>query len=175
VGGPPALYVADKAGTAFAEGTHSITSSLAGIILPPAPVIVYAVDVSLERVLDLTNDVILNALGTTRTELQSPWASRVVSGLNVQTHILAEVAYKSHRFQGILFDSKENPGGFNLVIWSNKVRTPAFVEVFDPPDHLQRAYPRRSEDFAITDSIMTKAHSSSAMLTYPRHQISPSE
>jgi len=71
-GGPPALYVADKAVTAFAEGTHAITSSLAGTIVPPAPVVVYAVDVSLEHVLLLTDNDILNALGTTISELQGP-------------------------------------------------------------------------------------------------------
>jgi len=96
-GGPPALYVADKAATAFAEGTHAITSSLTGTIVPPAPVVVYAVDVNLNHVLELTDNDVLKALGTTRAELQGPWADQVDAGADVPTHTLAEAVYNTDR------------------------------------------------------------------------------
>jgi len=142
VGGPPALYVADQPYTAFAEGTHSITSSLAGLIEPPDPQVVFAIYVKLERMLDLTDDTILKALDTDRAELQGPWADQVLTGIRVPTHDIAAVAYASHRFQGIRFDSKENPGGKNLIIWTNKVRTPSYVEVYDSSKKLAARIPK---------------------------------
>jgi RES domain-containing protein len=143
MGGPPALYVADKANTAFAEGTHSITSSLAGTIAPPAPVVIYAVKVNLEHILDLTDNAVLNALDTTVAELQGSWENQVAAGVCVPTHLLAETAYKTHRFQGMLFNSKESPRGINLIIWTNKVRTPSSVEVYDPTGKLAARIPKK--------------------------------
>lgn len=144
IGGPPSLYVSDKAYTAFAEGTHSITSSLAVNIAPSAPMIVYAIQVTLKHVLDLTDKNVLNALDTTVEELQGPWADQVLNGVDVPTHLLAEAVHKTHRFQGMLFNSKEHLEGINLVIWTNKVRSPSYVEVYDPTGRLAARIPKTS-------------------------------
>lgn len=145
IGGPPALYVSNKPYTAFAEGTHSITSSLSQTIVPPAPVIVYAIQVNLKHILDLTDKNVLNALGTTIEELQGPWADQVVNGVDVPTHLLAGTVHKTHRFQGMLFNSKEHPEGINLIIWTNKVRSPSYVEVYDPTGKLAARIPKTQQ------------------------------
>ena len=146
-GGPPALYVADKVYTSFAEVTHAITSSVRQFdSTPPAPLVVFAVSVHLEYILDLTDKSTLEALETTVAELQGPWADQMTSGIDVPTHLLAIATYKTNRFQGIKYHSKEHPGGVDLIIWTDKLKAPSFIEVFDPtkqlaariPEHLKK-------------------------------------
>jgi RES domain-containing protein len=141
LGGPPALYVADKAYTAFAEGTHAITSSLTGLIAPAEPQVLFAIDVRLEHVLDLTEEKILIALGTSRGELQGPWEDQREAGLDVPTHDLAEAAYQSGRFHSMKFDSLQNPGNKNLIIWTERIEEPYYVEVYDPSKKLAARIP----------------------------------
>ena len=145
VGGPPALYVADKAYTSFAEVTHAITSSVRQFNSPPQPpLVVFAVSVHLEHILDLTDNSILKALGTTIAELQGPWADQMASGIDVPTHLLATAVYKTNRFQGIKYHSKEHPGGVDLIIWTDKLKAPSFIEVFDPTKKLAARIPEQT-------------------------------
>src|SRR5439155_11081298 len=111
--GPPALYVAKNQGTALVESTHGITSGLhgRGLIKPSAPIVIYAIKAQLDRVLDLTDESVVEALGTSAAELKGPWAQQMKNGDPVPTHILAEAAYASHRFQGIKYRSVEDPEG----------------------------------------------------------------
>ncbi len=149
IGGPPALYVADKAYTSFAEVTHAITSSVKQFdSTPPGPLVVFAVSVHLEHILDLTDNSTLKALGTTVAELQEPWADQMASGFAVPTHLLAIAAYKTNRFQGIKYHSKEHPGGIDLIIWTDKLKASSFIEVFDPTKKLAARIPEQQKKSA---------------------------
>ncbi len=140
-GGPPALYLADEAYTALAEGTHAISSTLAGLIVPPEPQVVFAMDVSIEHVLDLTDAKILFALGTSLNEIRGPWQDQLVSGLAVPTHNLAEAVYESGRFHGMKFDSLQHTGGENLIVWTEKIEDPFYIAVYDPSKKLAARLP----------------------------------
>lgn len=144
-GGPPALYVAENQGTALVEHTHAITSGLraAGLLLPAPPVVLYGIEVRLVHILDLTNRTVLEALDTDEAELKGPWAQQLKNGDLVPTHILASAAYDSHRFQAIRYPSAEVIDGVNLVVWTRKVRTPCYLEVYDPTGRLAARIPRR--------------------------------
>ena len=142
ISGPPTLYVSDKAYTSFSEATHAITSSVKKFdSAPPGPMVVFAVSVHIEHILDLTDNFTLDALGTTVAELQDPWADQMNNNIDVPTHLLAIAAYKTNRFQGIKYYAKEHPGGINLIIWTDKIKAPSFVEVFDPARKLAARIP----------------------------------
>ena len=138
------IYVAEHQYTALAEVDHSITSSLrkSGRITPSPPLTIYAIHVKLNRVLDLADKAVVDALGTNFAELKEAWAQQMKNGDPVPTHILAEAVYDSHRYQAIRFLSVEHKGGINLVVWTRKIRKPCFVEVYDPSSRLAARIPK---------------------------------
>lgn len=140
VGGPPALYLANGAQTAYAESTQSVVSSIAEIMVPP-PMVVYAITVNLEHALDLNNPENLEQLGTSLAEIQGNWRGQMNSGLEVPTHILADAVFTSNRFQGMLYPSVAWTGGTDLIIWTDRVTDPSFIEVHDPSGDLARRLP----------------------------------
>jgi hypothetical protein len=54
----------------------------------------------------------------------------------VPTHILARATYKTSRFEGIKFWSHEQPGTANLLIWTDSVKSPSYIEVVDDSNTL---------------------------------------
>lgn len=96
----------------------------------------------IERVLDLTDKAVVKALGTTVAELKAPWAQQLKNGNLVPTHVLADAAYGSNRYQAIRYLSAEHKAGINLVIWTRKIRKPSYVEVYDPSGRLAARVPK---------------------------------
>jgi RES domain-containing protein len=145
-GGPPCLYVSAKPLTTLCE-VAGIASALldAGAIIQQ-PLTLYAIRVQLKHVLDLTDNSVVEALGTTFAELDAPWEEQIRNSKPVPTHVLAIAAHNSGRFQGIRFFSHEYPGTVNLAIWTNTVKRPSFIEVIDASGELSDRLPKPRQE-----------------------------
>ena len=95
------------------------------------PLITYAIKVKLKRVLDLTDQSVIKALGTTFDELDGSWKEQIKNKKPVPTHILARTAYRTNRFEGVKFKSHEQSGVANLLIWTDNIKSPSYIEVVD--------------------------------------------
>jgi RES domain-containing protein len=144
LGGPPALYVAAAPQTTLYEGNSLAATLFEGASARPSipATVTISVRVRLEHVLDLTDKGVRRKLGLTSAELFCPWKELMLKGLEVPTHVLAEVTYEVPRLQGILFPSHQDTGGTNLIIWPRKVRSPYFVEVEDSSGMLWQRIPK---------------------------------
>ena len=69
----------------------------AGVIIQQ-PLTLYAIKVHLRHVLDLTDKAVVDALGTTFTELDGAWEEHMINGKPVPTHVLAVAAHDSGQF-----------------------------------------------------------------------------
>jgi len=132
VGGPRALYVSEYHATSYIEATGMFTS-VAAIAQQHAPSeVTLQFRVRLDALLDITVDATQKALNTTDTELKRSWEWQMAMGQPVPTQILGDVAFSSGRFQAIRFPSARITGEINLVIWTERVVAPSFVECTDP-------------------------------------------
>lgn len=132
VGGPRALYVSEHHGTSYVEATGMFTS-VAAIAQQPAPAeVTLQFRVRLEAVLDITVDANQKLLNTNDIELKRSWEWQMAMGQPVPTQILGDVAFNSGKFQAIRFPSARLTGDINLVIWTDRVVSPSFMECTDP-------------------------------------------
>lgn len=116
--GVQALYTSLAAGTAKAEGDHVIALQP---VPPRAPRTIYELAVSLNSLLDLTQEGRLTDVGVTEAELSSDdWsACQVVGGA---------VAWLEH--DGLLVPSvRDTPDGVNLVVFPTNQPLEAELEV----------------------------------------------
>jgi hypothetical protein len=65
-------------------------------------------------------------------ELTGDWQWQLVIGGTVATHLLAELCHQSGRFQAIRFPSSLQNSEANLIIWTDRLTHPAFVQVNEP-------------------------------------------
>jgi RES domain-containing protein len=72
--GPDTLYLASSERAAIAEWKAGLQALFAGVELPPKTV--FATEVNLTRVLDLSTDEIQRALRTNSADLAQPWKAR---------------------------------------------------------------------------------------------------
>jgi hypothetical protein len=107
-------------------------------ILTP-PWTVFAVQGSLDKILDLSDPQVQTRLGTSSLELRGDWRvqqSRYLrgGGLLPPTQLLGQVAYSTGSILGMKFDSAKNRGGLSFVIFSDRLVTSgtSFLEVYDP-------------------------------------------
>ena len=130
-GGPPALYVSEDPATSYFEGT-GMFAAVAALAHQNAPAtVIFNIVATLENILDITTEVTQQRLQTNIIELTSSWKWQMAMGSSVPTHILANVAYATGRFQAIRFPSARRDAEPNLVIWTDKLVEPFFVEVND--------------------------------------------
>lgn len=131
IGGARALYVSENHTTSYLEATGMFSSvaALSEQIVPSEVTLQFKV--SLGAVLDITLEENLKALATTTIELSRSWQWQMAMDLPVPTQILGESTFNSGRFQAIRFRSTRH-SEVNLVIFTETVKDPSFVEVTDP-------------------------------------------
>ncbi|HMY01723.1 MAG TPA: RES family NAD+ phosphorylase [Candidatus Obscuribacter sp.] len=138
VGGPRALYVAEDPYTSYLESTGMFDSvaDLAEKLADTQSTLQFRVQ--LEEVLDLTVADTMLELGTNQEELLASWEWQMATGARVPTQDLGAAAFASKRFQAIRFTSAKRADHANLVIFTDRVVAPAFVECTDSnfPDRL---------------------------------------
>jgi RES domain-containing protein len=135
IGGARALYVSEQQSTSYVESTGMFDSVSSQRDAPVAVILQFRVD--LDAVLDLTLEPNQNALNTSREELTSSWEYQMATGKPVPTQILGQAAFDCGRFQALRFPSARVPQELNLLIWTERITHPSFVESTD-----QRFYQR---------------------------------
>lgn len=144
LGGPSSLYIAENPVTALAEVTRVrayILASGPSEIGPISPIVIFSVKVHLETVLDLTLPHVQVALGTSEAELKVAWRLVQSDGRIAPTQLLGQAIFDSGRYQAIRYSSDLSPGSACLVIYEDRVRHPAYVELYDPNGNLKGRLP----------------------------------
>lgn len=132
IGGARALYVAEHHTTSYVEAT-GMFSSIAALAQQHAQAQAhYQIRIRLEGILDLTAIPNQKLLDTNVIDLTRSWEWPMAMGLPVPTQILGELAFNSGKFQAIRFPSSRITDAVNLVIFTERVVAPSFVECTDP-------------------------------------------
>jgi len=121
------------------EYTQISAPALLTPLRPPGALVTYSTNVRLEQVLDLTQQAICQQLGTSSAELAEPWRYRK-DRRKPPTQRLGAEAAASGRVQAIKYRSTKGPGDC-LVIFTDALVDPAFVEVNDPGGRLVERLP----------------------------------
>lgn len=99
------------------------------------PWTVFAVDGVLYDILDITDDAVQSALGTTLAELTGDWAYTQSLGKVPPTQLLGQAAYDSNSIVGLQYPSVKNLGkGTGFVVFADRLpaNPPSFLDVYDP-------------------------------------------
>jgi hypothetical protein len=144
-GGFGSLYLASDAITALREvsavfGTQTIRTP---------PWTVFAVEGFLQRILDLTDEKVLDLLETTRSELTGDWLLgqdlyQQGKGLLPPTQLLATVAYETGKIVAMRYHAAKNiQTGLNWVVFADRLLPdqPSFLKVYDPSELLRQRFP----------------------------------
>lgn len=134
------IYVASDPETALRE--------VAAIFQPAftvasEPWVVLSVEGSLSGVLDLTDPVMQNGIGTSLQELTGVWRISA-AGQEPPTHKLARVAYEVERIVGIRYVSAKNPEqGTCIAVFVDRLVAdqPSYLRTIDPYSHLAQRFP----------------------------------
>lgn len=128
------LYLAFDPVTTLAEVGLLVVPTGSGLPSPRHPVTLVPVGGEVSRVLDLTDFKTLSALETEEDEVSGPWLKL----RQPPTQLLGMAVYCSRRIGGIKYRSAKNPGGFNLVVFPDRLNPPCkdFVQVIDDQGHL---------------------------------------
>jgi hypothetical protein len=124
------LYVATEAETAHREGNqpYYLASRMPGLapsnLGPPEEVVIIGVRVRIGALLDLRSRAIMDRLETTPNELLSPWKTV----LDAPTQRLGEALYEEGAFEGLVYNSAQNPGGSCLVIFPDRLDPISSIE-----------------------------------------------
>lgn len=136
------IYVAKDMVTALkeAQALISIPSGPAFTIVT-VPWVTVAIQGFLSSVLDLTQAVNVEAIGSSYQELTGAW--RWVPGQTGEppTHLLGRLCHTSRRFDGICYPSSKNPPGVCVAVFPDRLRKPAYLEVYDPHGNVAQRLP----------------------------------
>lgn len=138
-GGASSIYLACDMDTAMREYTQIPTPTPLDPSSPTGALVTYSVKASLERVLDLSQKKVRKKLETTLAELAEPWRYRK-DRRKPLTHRLGAEAADSDRVQAIIFRSTKGTGNC-IVIFTEALAPPSFVEVNDPAGKLVERLP----------------------------------
>ena len=90
IGGPLTLYVASSEQAANGEWSAGLRALFPDVLLPPK--VVFSIDVLFTRLLDLSDERIRSALGTTQADLDAPRPSPFVGACCCQRPARANLA-----------------------------------------------------------------------------------
>lgn len=138
------IYLAEDPITALAETWRVFQHPQApqGITFRTPPLVHIAIDGVLLNVLDVTDQNVQKAIGTTYQELTGEWRLTQAGGIEAPTQILGRVAYTVGRFDAIRAPSSKNaPGGACVAVFPNRLVGGAYLEVYDPYGDLAQRLP----------------------------------
>ena len=144
VGGPASLYLAHDPETAYAEANRVHTQAWAGAsnIAPASPpTVLISVRARLNSVLDITDAVIQRELQTSYQELLRPWRRAQSRGEIVATQALGQAVFDCGLFQAIRYPSALSPGAHCLLVFPERLVTPAYVETIDQHFNIPQRLP----------------------------------
>jgi hypothetical protein len=135
--------MAEDQTTALAEALRVgavIRRSRASTAEPHRPTVLVSAVARLESVLDLGAPGVQEALDTSRSELLRPWRLAQRRG-PVPTQELGAAIFASGRFQALRFPSAQLDARCCLAIFPDRLREPAFVEIYDPDGNIRQRVP----------------------------------
>lgn len=106
------------------------------------PWVTVAIQGFLSSVLDLTQSANVEAVGSSSQELTGAW--RWVPGQTGEppTHLLGRLCHTSRRFDGISYPSSKNPpSDLCVAVFPDRLRKPAYLEVYDPHGNVAQRLP----------------------------------
>jgi len=130
--GSPAtsLYMAAEPETAYREGNQEFFGAIDGPGIakgePPFPleVVVIGLRVRFSRIMDLRSGPIRVHLGTTPSELASPWKTVA----DAPTQRLGGAIFDDRQFEGLLYLSARHRGGTCLVIFPERLAAGSSID-----------------------------------------------
>lgn len=140
-GGFGSIYLASDPATALSEvGAVFENPGSPSMTLRTPPWTVFAVQGAVEKVLDVTDDLVLFQLRTSLAELTGDWRfSQALylrgTGPMPPTQLLGECAFRSGRITGIQYRSAKRTGeGISLVVFADRILAGGvgYLEVYDP-------------------------------------------
>lgn len=144
VGGPASLYLAYDPETAYAEANRVYTQTWSGAPgIAPAlpPTVLISVRVRLDSILDITDTAIQRELQTGNQELLLPWRRAQSRGEVVATQALGQAVFDCGLFQAIRYPSALSPGAHCLVVFTERLMAPAYVETIDQHFNIPQRLP----------------------------------
>ena len=124
--GPDTLYLASSERAANAEWKAGLQALFPGVELPPKTV--FATEVNLTRVLDLSTDEIQRALRTDSAELAQAWKAHN----RPATQRLGLACFESGRFSALRYRSTKAAPSYCLAVFPNRIIPAEYVSVLDP-------------------------------------------
>ena len=137
------VYVAKDMVTALteAQAVISIPSGPAFTIVGE-PWVIVTIQGILSSVLDLTQAATMRAIGSSYQELTGTWRSVPGQTGEPPTHMLGRLCHSSRRFDGICYPSSKNPpSGVCVAVFPDRLRKPAYLEVYDPHGNVAQRLP----------------------------------
>ena len=101
------------------------------VAVPDAPRIIFTVDVELQRVVDLTDDVVCALLRVSFDELITPWRLIVALRRVPTTHALGAAARRAG-VEALIVPSAQHPGSKNLVVMPDRMLAGSSVTIHQP-------------------------------------------
>jgi RES domain-containing protein len=126
--GPDTLYLASSERAANAEWKAGLQALFSDVELPPKTV--FATEVNLTRVLDLSTDEIQRTLRTNSGELAQPWKARN----RPVTQTLGLACFESGRFSALRYRSTKAAPSYCLAVFPNRMNPAEYVSVLDPQE-----------------------------------------
>lgn len=137
------VYVAKDIETALEEVQALILypSGPAFTIVSP-PWVIVAIRGILSSVSDFTQSTNVQAIGSSYQELTGAWRSMLSQTGEPPTHLLGRLCHSSRRFDGICYPSSKNPpSGVCVAVFPDRLRKPAYLEVYDPHRNVAQSLP----------------------------------
>ena len=138
--GPDTLYLASSERAANAEWKAGLQALFSDVMLPPKTV--FATDVNLTRVLDLSTDEIQRALRTNSAELAQPWKARN----RPVTQRLGLACFESGRFSALRYRSTKAAPSYCLAVFPSHMDSAEYVSVLDPQEFFSQIQLTSSEE-----------------------------
>jgi len=137
------VYLAEDMVTALTEVSAVVRIGLPGLAtLATNPWALVSVRGVLLSVLNLLDPAILAQLGANHQELTGEWRYTQAAGGEAPTQLLGRVCYTSGRFDAIQYPSSKNPpNGICVAVFPDRLKSPAFIEVYDPYGNLAQRLP----------------------------------
>ena len=135
-----ALYIAEDPVTGLAEN-RLIVSPQSSPLYRPATRILLALEYRLQRVLDLSDTQVLEALSTSYQELTGDWEPYNYQGKTAPTQQLGAAVFASGQFEAIRYPSAQNRQQHNLAVFKERLLPQSHVRVMDASGVFSGALP----------------------------------
>jgi RES domain-containing protein len=137
------IYLAEDPVTALAEVTVVVRNIGGSLLnLQSQPWVLVTVQGILRCVLDLTEASAVSQLGSNHQELTGEWRYTQEQLGEAPTQLLGRVCHHTGLFDSIRYPSSKNlPDGACVAVFPDRLKAPAFLEVYDPNGNLAQRLP----------------------------------